>query len=337
MKKRIFTISLLALILIAFPLLSATAGEPTAKNPVVWKLNSNFQPSGAIAKGELFFIEEVKKRSGGRFIIEPYFNASLGYKSSEALSILRKGLVEITEVSSGGSIGEEPLTSIVSLPFLFDNKDAYMNWHLNSFFPAMNQVLSKKWKSKMFAPIPFPPIYFFSKEPVRIFQDLQGLKVRTWGGILMDGLKMMGCEPFRIDTAELYTALQRGLVTASITSYVSATEAHFWEVLKYIDKIPLTYNAFSLAMNLDAYNALPEDLQQVLMDCARDYTNYVIVANNKVELDLGQKLVDNGMEMVEPEPGLNKQLSTKIKPLYEKFAKEAGPEATKLLQDLGKI
>jgi hypothetical protein len=43
------------------------------------------------------------------------------------------------------------------------------------------------------------------------------------------------------------------------------------------------------------------------------------------------------MEMVEPEPGLNKQLSTKIKPLYEKFAKEAGPEATKLLQDLGKI
>ena len=115
------------------------------------------------------------------------------------------------------------------------------------------------------------------------------------------------------------------------------SEAHFWEVLNYIDKIPLTYNAFSLAMNLDAYNALPEDLQQVLMDSARDYTNYVIVANNKVELDLGQKLVDNGMEMVEPAPGLSKQLSTKIKPLYEKFAKEAGPEATKLLQALGKL
>ncbi len=318
----------------------AALKKPVEVKPIVWRLNSNFVPGGICDRSYKHFAAEIEERSGGRLIIEPYFNASLGFKPTESLSVLKKGLIELNEISPS-AMGEEPIVSLGELPFLFTSLQEHKYFCQEKFFPAAQQVFDRKgWNITVWAPYYNPsPVYFFSKEPLRTIDDWQGLKLRCWGGIVADAMIIIGTDAYVISTAELYTALQRGLVTAAITSYMSATETHFWEVLNYINKVPVNMGVWMCAVNNDALNALPADLQEVFWASSENLKNFVIVENALSYQPFEKMLTDGGMEIVLPEGAVAKQMKQKLidADFYINVAELAGPEATELLKELGAI
>jgi TRAP-type C4-dicarboxylate transport system substrate-binding protein len=337
--KRLQKIMLLAALATMLILPSTTlAAGPTAKNPAVWKLNCNYNPSGLIADYNNKFASLVKEKTGGRVIIEVYYNASLGFKRTEGLTVVKNGMVELNEICTGNSYGEEPVSSLVSLPFMFNDTDSYLKWHTTVYLPAITPLYAKKWNCKPVGVVlPFPPIYLYSKEPAVTVEQLKGMKIRTWGGILQEALKRLGASPFVINTAELYTALQRNTVSAAITSHISATEAHFWEVLKYINKIALVITAETLVVNLDAYNALPDDLKKIVDECAVEARKYAFAKNQESLKTLEKKLTGGGMKVLKPSLEEMKKIKGLLSPMYKDFAKKNGGLSAKLLKDLGKL
>lgn len=310
---------------------------PGEIEPIHWRFSGAYQPDGWVGGGYRWFCDSIEKRTDGRLIIEPYYNSSLGFKMTENLHMQRDGLIEICEISSGASAGEELMSSMSMLFFAWSGIAASHYWTLNEWMPVMDKIYREEWNCHPFSvSTSLGNIQFFSKEPLTTIEDWQGLKVRTWGGIAMDFLAAIGCEPFMIDTSELYTALQRGMVEASITSYTSATEAHFWEVLNYIDQVTVASGDWLVVVNQDAYDDLPADIQEIFDDTAADYINWTL-ANDHIETYLReQMLLDGGMEFASPESGTIEKMQEMCKPLYLKFAEDAGrPEATKLLKDLG--
>lgn len=316
---------------------TATAAEKGGT--ISWRYNGNFNSEGIPGKGMRYFCDLVKERSNGRFVIEPYFSASLGLKQANSLTALKRRLVELNEITAAA--GEEPITGAGQLPFLHRDMYSYIDWMENKCFPAEQRTYDRgKWNCTIVAPLLFPsPNYFFSKNPLRAISDFKGLQIRTWGGSIIDeGIKAIGASPIIISTAELYTALQRGMVKAAITSYTSATETHFEEVLKYINKIPLIMGShWRIAVNNDALNSLPKDLKKIFWDCASDYANWQIAENMRAYYRLEGKLTGGGMKVITPESDTWAKMRKMCidAGVYRKFADIAGPDGKKLIMDLG--
>ena len=310
-----------------------------AKNKtIVWRMNSSFTSQGFIADAFNFFADEVKKRSDGNLIIEIYFNSSLGFKNTVALSTLKKNIVEISELMPGPMDSEECLSGLVNLPFLHADANKAIDWQINDFGPVLNKALVTKWNSQLIGFVPLPaPIEFFSKNPIETLDDLQGLKIRTWGGIPGDALDALGAKPFTITTSELYTALQRGMVDAAITSYVSASESHFWEVLNYINHIVLSNQMIFIGVNASALNNLSDELKKAVLDSGDATTMWAKTNLASYSNKLKKMLLDGGMKEVWPKCGELEKMKAKCEPIYKTFVDKICPESAPLLRELGAI
>lgn len=310
--------------------------DAQAKNPQVLRLNSSFSPQGYIADAMHFFASEVEKRSEGRLKVEIYFNSSLGFKNTVTLSSMKKGLVDLSEWMGGSIDGELPMAGVLNLPFLHPDYEKGIKWQIEKLTPELNKETNKRWDVTILAATALPaPTEFFSNTPFRTLQDLQNVKIRSWGGMLGDSLYQIGAKPYTITTSELYAALQRGMVDASITSVISATETRFWEVLKYVNHITLSTNQNTLGIRNAVLKKLSPDLQKVMIDSGKALTQWGL-DNHKAYADkLLKILVDNGMKEVWPEAGEVEKMREKCKPLYDKFVKDLSPESLPLLKQLG--
>jgi len=315
----------------------APAPSPAPVKPIVWRVNCNYVSEGVVGDALRWFKQDLEQRSGGRMTVELYFVGALGYKGTEGFSVVKEGLVEINEIVGTTAMGEVPLTAIPSMPFLFETPDDLIYWQEKVFFPIFNEDL-KKWDCQVLSSTPrWAPIYFFSKEPLRTPEDFKGKTVRTWGGINDDALAAIGMHPFVVPTAEIYTALQRGMIETAITSYMSASECKFWEVLEYVDVTPLYHYMQWNVVSLSALNALPTDLQEIVMLCGQDLTNWYAYMGHVWPKRNLKMLLDGGMEIVYPDAGTVDELARLVKPVYQRYAEEAGPVASKLMRDLGAI
>jgi TRAP-type C4-dicarboxylate transport system substrate-binding protein len=262
----------------------------------------------------------------------------LGFKTSEAFSVLREGLVELNELVSSAPEGECPLISVPCMPFMFEDDDAHLFFWEDKFMPVFSPILENDFNAMVLYKCPNPPTMIFSTEPLNNADAVIGKKVRTWGGINDEALAAMGMIPFVVKLGELYTAVQRGMIDTAITSYVSATETKFWEVLEYVNYIPLGYNMGPICVNLDAFNALPEDLQEIVLMAGQDANNYGWYNLIFEKRRLLQMLLDGGMEFILPEPGTMDELRAKVEPVYQTWLDKVNyPEAEQLMREYGAI
>src|SRR3546814_17593714 len=58
------------------------------------------------------------------------------------------------------------------------------------------------------------PYAYFSKKPIRTMEDLDGMKVRSGGGIHASVQEHLGAVPISMSSGEFYTAFQRGIIDA---------------------------------------------------------------------------------------------------------------------------
>jgi len=305
---------------------------------IVWRINSHFAPGGLPDRAHQWFKKSVEARSGGRLTVEIYYSEALGFKRDQAFSVLKDGLVDIDEPGPGNE-AESAFVGIPGLPFLFtDTQDAFV-WAHNELIPAWNQSLEKNWNARILAQdANWPAEMFFSKEPLSKSEDWVGKKIRTYSGPNVDTFKAIGAEPYVIGVAEIYTALQRGMIDSAITSYVSATECKFWEVLKYVDRTILSAAVNYVAVSNKSLNALPADLRDVVLAAGLDEQNWYAYNGALFQRDGLKMLTDGGMKVIDPAPGTLDALRVKVKNRYQDFVtRHPEPEIRAILQKLGVI
>ena len=104
-----------------------------------------------------------------------------------------------------------------------------------------------------------------SKTPVRVPSDLQGKKIRSTNSEQMLYFeKFCGASSVFVSGAELYTALQRGTLDATVGSLTHQVDRKLYEISPYICMIPIVTGPEIFIMNKEFYDSLPNDLQQVI-------------------------------------------------------------------------
>ena len=122
---------------------------------------------------------------------------------------------------------------MLSLPYLFKNKKHYW-WYLNSDRAAEFVKPLEDKGIVVLGYIDSGARSFFTQEPVRSVEDLDGMKIRTMASpVAVAMMEALGGTGVPIAWGELYNALGTGVVDGAENNHPSLVSMKFYEVSKY--------------------------------------------------------------------------------------------------------
>ena len=111
--------------------------------------------------------------------------------------------------------------------------------------------------------------FMYTQEEVSGIGDLAGLKVRV-PPLTRFFVEEIGAEPVTLPPGEIYLALERGTVDGFTWPIFDGFTNFGWqEVSKYVILHPLYRDGTSINMNLDKWNGLPPDVQEIVLEAVR--------------------------------------------------------------------
>ncbi|HEY0294659.1 MAG TPA: TRAP transporter substrate-binding protein [Bordetella sp.] len=230
-----------------------------------WKFGHGFPPTHPIHQRAVQAAAWIKQESKGQVDIGVFPNSQLG-GDNDLLSQVYSGGVEM--FTTGGVIMSTlvPHAALSGLGFLFQDYPAVwtaMDGALGAFvrdaFAKKNlHAIDHIWDNG------FRQITT-STRPIATPQDLANLKIRVpVSPVYISLFKALGAAPTSINLAEVYTALQTGVVEGQENPLVVTDTAKFYEVQKYCSITNHIWDGSWIVINGDAWESLPADLQRIV-------------------------------------------------------------------------
>ncbi len=194
-----------------------------------------YETSQPYHKWALWAADEIKKRSGGRYEIEVFPASSLGKEVdiNEGLSLGTIDIIYTGNQFAGRSYG--PI-SIAGYPYVFRDLDHWNKYIASDLF-ADNVAGYKKVTGHVVISVNYyGQRHVTSKKPISKPADMKGLKIRVPNAPAYTIFpKAAGANPTPIAFAEVYLALQQGVVDAQENPLPTIKAKKFYEVQKYIN------------------------------------------------------------------------------------------------------
>jgi TRAP-type C4-dicarboxylate transport system substrate-binding protein len=274
---------------------------------------------GLYARVFLPWEEIVTRETGGRIRWEHYMDGLL-HGALDGFKAIASGVTDYTHGYATYQPGSFHLTHGLQLPFLFDN-------------PGVASLVSEElypeyWKFEYermgvyLAHCDATTAYdIISRTPVRLPEDLAGLKVRSTGGLMADMIRELGGIPVVIAAAETYTAFQRGIIDAVALSGPDMAAYRLYDLASNYLKIGLSHTVLQWCVSPRAFDAMPEDLRAQLYDLFRfrgqvANQNYYGGAALQAALD---RLTENGVEITTPTPAERQAWMEAVRPVEQRF------------------
>lgn len=259
-------------VVVAVAVVSLMMGSPTGlvaqAKPIVWNLPHTAAPTYYHIVNMNAFAAKVKEKSGGRMEIRVHPASSL-YPQQEILPSLLDGRSEIGPVLSGYLTDVLLELGVLELPFMTSSLEEHRKAQ-QALKPFFTEQLGKKGL-KLLTSHAWPSQQVFSHQPIRTIADWKGKKIRVYGADTSNITRSLGGVPVNIPFGELYTALEKKTVDGAITSATNAEPMKFFEVSKIINYWFLAGASGEwLVTNQKAWDGLPKDLQQVVLDALKE-------------------------------------------------------------------
>lgn len=231
----------------------------------------------------------VKRETGGRLEIQIFPNNQLGGDTA-MLSQLRSGALQFFTLDGGILQSVVPVAAIQAVGFAFKNSaDAFQGFdgplgdYVRNEIKAKGiWVFDKMWDNGM-------RDITSSKGAIRSAEDLANFKIRTPPGKLwVDLFKAFGASPSPLNFNEVYTALQTKVFDGQENPPAIIQVARLYEVQKYLSITNHMWSAWHFLGNMEAWNALPPDIQGVI---ERNSAKYALLQRGDVQR-LNDTLVD---------------------------------------------
>ena len=224
---------------------------------------------GRSSQGFEDFANAFEELTGGRYEVEVIHGGALA-GILESYDVVESGLADISMFIAQDVDKPFKMTDVISLPWTQIPCDiATKAWHEVKMAGYLDKEYSDVKLLYMFASASADDLFMI--DPIESLADLQGVKIATGGGSRQDLLKGIGAVPVFAPPPEVYPMLQKGIVSGVLSSGYGLTISHYDEFVKYlIEPMRLFRVAQVVAMNLDLYNSMPDDIKQVVDDMAAD-------------------------------------------------------------------
>jgi len=215
--------------------------------------------------------EELEKQTKGKVKVEFYPFGSL-FKSHAAEDNIIEGNVEIAELPLSGTRHRFPLLSVIHVPSIrWPNTVEGIEEGSLSVMKLIDEFpgLQKEVKNfKVLWVLMLEDLYLFTKKKVTKPSDLKGMNIGC-GGPQGDFVRSQGGGAVSVITPKAYMHLKTGVVEGMVTSWGAVGGFKFWEVVDYALEVPLGRGPIAVIMNLESWNAIPEDIQKQMIELGK--------------------------------------------------------------------
>jgi tripartite ATP-independent transporter DctP family solute receptor len=228
----------------------------------IWKFGHGFSDTHPVNTFAVRAAAKIKQDTDGKVDISVFPNSQLG-GDSDLLSQVRSGAIDF--FSTGGLIFATlvPIAAINGTGFAFKNADAVwpaMDGELGAlirkgFAKADLYAFDKIWNNG------FRQITT-SRKPIKDASDLQGFKIRVpVSPVYVSLFKALGAAPASINLAEVYAALQTGVVDGQENPLVVAETSKFYEVQKYCSRTNHVWDGSWIVTSNRTWRGVPDEIK----------------------------------------------------------------------------
>jgi TRAP-type transport system periplasmic protein len=279
---------------------------------------------------------EVEKATGGRVkfqMLPKHPSAPPG-----TFDAVRDGLVDVSYVTASYTPARHILPLMPELPGSGEtaliNSVAYSRIHWKYF-----QKVGEYRGVKLLGVFTHGPGQMFTKKPVSGIADVQGLKIRTGGGIAEQVAKALGASAFVKPAPESYELLSSGVADGVFFPLESIISFKLDTVLDQATLFPggMYSSAFGFFMNEDKWNKLPKPDQAAIEKVSGEHLARLAGASwDEADRKGMEALRKSGVKIVNANPEFVAEVKKRSAPIVEKWIKDAsakGVDAARILSE----
>ena len=152
-------------------------------------------------------------------------------------------------------------------------------------------------------PLVFRPMttyhLFTGNTPVRSLDDIDGLTIKGTAS-LVDWLNALGAEGVSVGTPDLYINVQKSIIDGYLHNFMVSETYKLYEVVDYCTILNVTPNPTPTVMfNLDVWNSLPSDVQQIIEENSAWMEAEVVLADQVCDQTGLDNSLAAGLEVIE--------------------------------------
>jgi TRAP-type transport system periplasmic protein len=279
---------------------------------------------------------EVEKATGGRVkltMLPKHPSAPPG-----TFDAVRDGLVDVSYVTASYTPARHILPLMAELPGAGDtalvNSVAYSRIYWK-YFHAVGEYKGVK----QLGVFTHGPGQMFTKRPVNGIADVQGLKIRTGGGIAEKVAKALGASAFVKPAPESYELLKSGVADGVFFPFESIISFKLDTVIEQATVFPggMYSSAFGFFMNEDKWNKLSKEDQAAIEKVSGEHLAR-LAGRSWDEADAKglDVLKKSGVKIVTADAAFAAEVVKRSAPIVEEWIKSAsakGVDAAKILAE----
>jgi TRAP-type C4-dicarboxylate transport system substrate-binding protein len=308
---------------VAFAGLAAGALALPAQAQTKLTYSSWVPPTHHLTIWQANWTKEVEKATGGRVKFNSLPKAPAAAPGT--FDAVRDGLVDLSYVTASYTPSRHILPLMAELPGAGEtaeiNSIAYSRIHWKHFHKA------GEYKGvKLLAVFTHGPGQMFTKKPVNGIADIQGLKIRTGGGVAEAVANALGASAFVKPAPESYELLKSGIADGVFFPLESIVSFKLDTVLEQATLFPggMYSSAFGFFMNEEKWNKLPKQDQAAIEKLSYEY----VARTNGQSWDRADQkglegLKKAGVKIVNADPKLLAEVHKRSEPIIDDWIKKA--------------
>jgi len=279
---------------------------------------------------------EVEKATAGRVklrMLPKHPSAPPG-----TFDAVRDGLVDVSYVTASYTPARHVMPLMPELPGAGDtalaNSIAYSRIYWKHF-----HAVGEYRGVKLLGVFTHGPGQMFTKRPVASIADVQGLKIRTGGGVAEAVAKALGASAFVKPAPESYELLKSGVADGVFFPLEAVVSFKLESVLEQATLFPggMYSSAFGFFMNEDKWNRLPKPDQEAIEKVSGEHLAR-LAGRSWDEADRRgmEALKKSGVKIVHADAAFAAEVQKRSAPIVEDWIRKAsarGVDAAKILAE----
>ena len=284
--------------------------------------NTDRHPKGIAAQ---LLMERVNAEMDGTMCMEVFPNSTL-YTDEQVIEALLRGDVQLAAPSLSLFESITKAYRLFDLPFMFTNIEAVDAFQASETGQNMLDMMQRRglqglgyWHNGM--------KQISANVPLVAPTDANGLKFRVQpSDVLVAQMEALGASPQPMAFAEVYGALQTGVVDGQENTWSNIYGQKFFEVQDGITETNHGIIDYMLVTSVDFLDGLDQEVRDQFMTIVDEVTTERNAAVGEVDAEARQAILDAGGTIRELTPEQREDWVAVMKPVWDQFSEEVGQE-----------
>jgi tripartite ATP-independent transporter DctP family solute receptor len=252
--------------LVKVALALAFLGAPVLAQTITIRIGHVLAPTEPTHIAALEVAKRVKERTNGRVEIQVFPAAQLG-SNRDTYEQARLGAPVMGHIDAGYLSQYVADMAIMGGPFLFDNVEQIRRLVTSVLMEEWNRRVQQTGLHIVAFNWYFGERHIISRRAFPSPADLRGVKVRVPPNpVFIETFKLLGAVPVTLEWAEVYSALQQGVVDAAEAPLSTLYASKLYEAAKVVTLTGHFKQITGWVIGYRYWQTLPQDVRQILTE-----------------------------------------------------------------------